>query len=69
MSDAEARLISLEIALAHAEAALSDLSEMVALQAVDIEGLRRDHRRLLLRLQRLEETSAADPMEDRGFIP
>ncbi|CAA7625203.1 SlyX family protein [Magnetospirillum sp. SS-4] len=67
--DAESRLTGLETALAHAEAALADLSDMVAVQAGEIESLRRDNRRLQIRIERLE--SGFDEPDEAGerFIP
>ncbi len=68
MSDAERRLVALEMALAHAEAALTDLSDMVAAQATEIEVLRRDGRRLQARIERLEEGESEPDSPGDQFI-
>ncbi len=69
MSDAERRLTALETALAHAEAALADLSDMVVAQTGEIEALRRDNRRLQARIERLEESDSGPNNGGGQFIP
>lgn len=54
MTGAEERLEALETALAHAEAAVQDLSDVARAQAAEIEALRIEQRRLLARLDGLE---------------
>jgi uncharacterized coiled-coil protein SlyX len=49
------RLDALEAALAHAEAAIDDLSDMVRLLSGDIEALKVENALLRRRLRRLEE--------------
>ena len=62
----EDRLMTLELALAHAEAALADLSDMVRRQGDDIAALRRDNYRLLARIERIEDGMLEEPS---GFVP
>ncbi|EME70607.1 hypothetical protein H261_07568 [Paramagnetospirillum caucaseum] len=54
------RLDGLETALAHAEMAIQDLSDVTAAQARDLEALRRENRNLARRLERLEAAQAGD---------
>lgn len=56
----DGRLDSLETALAHAERAIADLSDVAAAQARDVEALRRENRILARRLERLEAQLAGD---------
>ena len=69
MSDTERRLTALETALAHAEVALADLSDMVVAQAGEIESLCRDNRRLQARIERLEESDSEPGNGGGKFTP
>jgi uncharacterized coiled-coil protein SlyX len=64
----DTRLDELEAALAHAERAISDLSEVATAQARDLEALRQENRVLRLRLERLE-TSGGYGDDDNAFVP
>lgn len=65
---ASSRLDDLEMALAHAERMLQDLSDVAAAQASDLEALRRDNRILARRLDKLEAgQDGAEQGED--FLP
>ena len=58
--DTEEKIMELEMALAHQDQAISDLSEMIKRQWDEIERLKRD-------LTRLEDTKAdIPPEEDRA---
>lgn len=61
------RLTAVETALAHAEAAIEDLSQEVRRQEGEMEAMRRDLRRLYGLLQRLEERLGEDGGEP--FLP
>lgn len=67
MSDGK-RLDGLEAALAHAERAISDLSDMVAVQGRELEALRRENRFLRTRLERLEGLQGGYD-DDNAFVP
>ena len=58
----EDRVTELEIALAHQDQTISDLSEMVTRQWVEIEKLRDD-------LSRLDDSKADRPPEEDGAPP
>lgn len=62
------RLDRLEMALAHAELAISDLSEVVASQTRELEALRRENRVLHRRVERLEAGLGAGD-DDNAFVP
>ncbi len=62
MSD---RLTDAETALAHAEAAIEDLSDEVRRQGAEIEALRRDIRRLEGLIDRLRD----DGGTGQAFVP
>ncbi|MGE5548347.1 MAG: SlyX family protein [Solirubrobacterales bacterium] len=59
MSDAD-RLTAAETALAHAEAAIQDLSDEVLRQDGEIAGLKREIRRLQALIERLEDRLDGD---------
>lgn len=59
------RLTAAEIALAHAEAAIEDLSDEVRRQGAEIEALRRDIRRLEALIDRLRDDGGAG----QAFVP
>lgn len=61
----EDRLQAAEVALAHAEAAIEDLSEEVRRQGVEIDALKADIRRLHGLIQRLQD----DEPDDGAFVP
>ena len=63
---ASGRIEALETALAHAEAALEDLSDMVRAQGEEIDALRRELGRLSRALQAaLEDQGDASPADQR----
>ena len=62
------RLDDLEMALAHAERMLQDLSDVATEQARDLEALRRDYRILARRLDRLEAGMAGEE-QGEDFVP
>jgi uncharacterized coiled-coil protein SlyX len=64
----ERRLDALEAALAHAEQAISDLSDVATAQARDLEAMRRENRTLVHRLERLEASLTGDE-QGEGFLP
>lgn len=69
MSADENRLDALEEALAHAEAALQDLSDVATAQARDLESLRAENRRLKQRLDGLEARLDEGEGGAAGFVP
>jgi uncharacterized coiled-coil protein SlyX len=58
----EDRLQSVETALAHAETAIDDLSQMIQAHEADMAALRLEIRRLQARLSRLEEDGSGEDM-------
>ncbi len=65
---ASGRLDDLEMAVAHAERMLQDLSDVAAAQARELEALRRDNRLLAHRLEKLEAgLSGTEQGED--YVP
>lgn len=61
MSDTEKRLTELETALAHAERAAEELSEVVRDQAAQIDLMTRQIAALARRLRDLEEAASTSP--------
>ena len=61
MSDTEKRLTELETALAHAERAVEELSEVVRDQAGQIDLMTRQIAALARRLRDLEEAASTSP--------
>lgn len=61
------RLAAIESALAHAEAALDDLSAEVLRQGSETDALKAENRSLQARLRRIEELLAGN--EDESFVP
>jgi uncharacterized coiled-coil protein SlyX len=64
MPDHDARLTELEIALAHQDRLSEDLSAVIREQADRLAELERRLGRLTVRLDALEEASAAPPAPD-----